>query len=79
MNNQIQTPLVVYFYVFLYDFASQSPVIVDELNTLRSFASMFLWKDLLHLHLHQENKRNNKAKFNQRKIFFNKRMKYQNK
>ena len=25
-------PLVVYFYVFLYDFASQSPVIVDKIN-----------------------------------------------
>ena len=56
----------MFFYTIVY---CDKLVIADELNTLSSFASMFLWKDLLHLHLYQENKRNNKAKFNQRKNF----------
>lgn len=38
----------MFFYTIVY---CDKPVIAAELNTLRSFASMFLWKDLLHLHL----------------------------
>ena len=34
--------LVVYFYVFLYDYTSQSPVIVDKINVL-CVKSVLLW------------------------------------
>ena len=34
VNNQIQTPLVVYFYVFLYDYTLHEAVFVDKINVL---------------------------------------------
>lgn len=40
--------LVVYFYVFLYNYTSQSPILVDKINVL-CFKFVFIWVSDLRL------------------------------